>query len=68
MAALLQLAPVQGILNAADTVGWLHHADASTLSEAVQRPLALVCQRAPHAAVPACHRYAALAAIPVPPH
>jgi hypothetical protein len=69
MAALLQLAPVQGPSNAADALARLHPAVAPTLSRTAQRRAALVCHWPPRAAGRlSCHRYAALPGVPVPPH
>jgi hypothetical protein len=69
MAALLQLAPVQGTSNAADAVARLHQSVATTLSQSAQRGRALVCHRPPRAAGRlACRRYAALPDVPIPPH
>ena len=67
MAALLQLAPVQGPSIAA--IARLHQAVATTLGQTVERGIALVCHRASHAdARPALRANVALRRIPIPPH
>jgi hypothetical protein len=67
MAALLQLAPVQGPSIAA--IVRLHQAVATTLSQTAERRMALVCRWAPHADAGLAFRAnVALRRIPIPPH
>jgi hypothetical protein len=67
MAALLQLAPVQGPSIAA--IARLHQAVDTTLSQTAERGVALRCRWAPHAdARLAFGADVALRRIPIPPH
>jgi hypothetical protein len=69
MAALLQLARMQGTASAAAIVARLYQDIAVTLSRQAQRRPALVRHRSPDAnGRPACHRDVALPDIPTPPH
>jgi hypothetical protein len=67
MAALLQLAPVQGPSIAA--FARLHEAVATTLSQVAERRSALVCRWTPHADARLAFRAnVARRRIPIPPH
>ena len=67
MAALLQLAPVQG--PSITAIARLHQAVAATLSRTLERGMALVCRRTPHADARLAFRAnVALRRIPIPPH
>ena len=66
MAALLQLAPVQGPSIAA--IARLHQAVARTLSQTAKRRMAVVHGCAPHDAPMAFRATVALRRIPIPPH
>ena len=67
MAALLQLAPVQGPSIAA--IARLHQAVATTLSQTAERRMALVRRWAPHPDARLAFRaIVAPCRIPIPPH